>query len=458
MNELAKYINSGGMEFFERHDKKKRAVVPVDKASLQYLWKQRHSNATVGACCAYLSSRLLGMGFKFTSSSGRQPSVEFSRHVRQNFVPFARNALDAIIVHGFVVYGFMPPKKGCPYPTPYIYANDAFDANMTVTEHCQLVMTVDDAVQAKRKRHSVFVHDMPAADGTLTSRLALVAKSIAYLEEIEKNDIQAFAIRARPPVLTRAKADNVFDSRDVISGMEPGLRAQDESDNITVRNRIAVAQFKQQHELIRGLNKNRIDSSSQFWSSQMDPNGLAHTLGADADGFIPRFIPLPTDVDVANFHLPEEKRDLQAIQKYVKTQVCMGLGVPESFVQGTGGGGGGNNILAVQAMTDFVRISISPLREAINDLMVRVFTECFMDEEEGDNEIECFFPSLQDPNQLMGLFKDGLITRAALGKAMMPIFNLEEHDIIKDVVEQKQVAVMEAAEEEELEEWPLTYP
>jgi hypothetical protein len=314
------------MEFFDRQDKKKRPVVQVPKETLSYLSAQRRSNATVGSCCAYLTSRLLGLGFTYVSSSGRKPSAALTKHVKQAFVPFARDALDAILVHGFVVYGILPPSKTSVFPTPFIYAAGTFDAFVTTTDHCQLVMTVEDTVKPKRKAHSVFVHDMPAVDGSLTSRLALVAKSIAYLEEIEKNDIQAFSIRARPPVLTRAKTDAVFDSRDVISGMQPGLRAQDESDNINMRNRINIAQFKQQQELVRGLNKNRIDTSSSFWQGQMDPNGFVNSLGADADGFVPRFIPLHTDVDVASFTLPEEKENLANTQKFVKSQVCMGLG------------------------------------------------------------------------------------------------------------------------------------
>ena len=402
------------MDIFGRNDKKK-AVIAVPKNTLQYMWKQRRTNATVGSCCAYLSARLLGMGFTFVSPSGRQPSAEFSRHVRAHFVPFARQALDCMLVHGFVVYGILPPSKACAFPRPYVYANDSFDASMSTSDSCQLELTVKVESQAKRKKHALFVLDMPTGDGSLTSRLALVSKSIAYLEEIEKNDIQAFSIRARPPVLTRAKTDAVFDSRDVISGMEPGLRAQDEHDNMTVRNRIAAAQFKQQHELIRGLNDNRIDSLAQFWAAQMDPNGFANTLSADADGYVPRFIPLPNDVDVAKFDLPEEKKDLGLIQKFIKGQILLGMGVPESLVQGSSSSG--TSMLAVKSMNDFMRISVSPLREGINDLMVNVFAQCFAEEGDPEEDVECFFPSLQDPELLKELYKDGLITRAALAKA-----------------------------------------
>lgn len=443
------------MDFLERSENKKRPVASVSKESLRYMWAQRHTNATVGSCCAYLSSRLLGLGFSFVNSSGKKPSPELSKHVRQTFVPFARMALDAILVHGFVVYGVLPPSKKCLFPTPFVYAPETFEASITTTEHCQLVMTVEDSVKPKRKAHSVFVHDMPSCDGALTSRLSLVAKSIAYLEEIEKHDIQAYSIRARPPVLTRAKTDAVFDSRDVISGSQPGLRAQDESDNVKMRNRINVLQFKQQQDLIRGLNTNRIDTSSGFWKGQMDPNnGLANSLGSDADGFVPRFIPLPNDVDVAGFTLPEEKHDLANMQRFIKAQVCMGLGVPESFVQGSSGGS--NSILALKTNDEFIRISLAPLREAVNDLMITVFAECFTSLEDDDtDDIECYFPSLQNPALLRELFAEGLITRAALAKGMGPIFNLEQIDIIQDPVETRTAQIDNEEEVEEEDDWQI---
>lgn len=393
------------------------------------------------------------MGFTFVNPSGKQADVDFAAHVRRTFVPFARQALDCILVHGFVVYGILPPSSSCQFPTPYMYANESFEASMTTNEHSQLVMTVDDVIHPKRKKHSVFIHDMPAADGSLTSRLALVSKCIAYMEEIEKNDIQAYSIRARPPVLTRANTDKVFDSRTMISGSQPGLRAQEENDTMTIKNRLISAQFKQQQELIKSLNTNRIDSSSQFWTSQMDPNGLGDTLNNETDGFIPRFIPLPTDVDVAQYGLPEEKKDLAKLQQFTKSQVCMGLGVPETLLEGNIGGHASGSVLT--GFEEFMRVSLSPLRESINDLMIRLFSECFVEEgTTSDDEVMCFFPSLQDPTLLRQLFTDGLITRTALGKAIRPMFNLESVDLVQDVAEHKQ-AVADLAPEVYEQGWGI---
>jgi len=88
--------------------------------------------------------------------------------------------------------------------------------------------------------------------------------------------------------------------------------------------------------------------------------------------------------------------------------------------------------------------------------MVNVFAECFTSlEDDDDDEIDCYFPSLQNPALLRELFAEGLITRAALAKGMGPIFNLEQIDIIQDVEEAKAVLDDQEEEFEDEEDWKV---
>jgi hypothetical protein len=91
---------------------------------------------------------------------------------------------------------------------------------------------VVSGLRETRKKVFTFVGSMPTSGGKLTSKVALVSANVSYLDALEKYDMQAFAVRSRPPVLTKTKTDLSFDSRDVITGAVPGLRAQDESDNM----------------------------------------------------------------------------------------------------------------------------------------------------------------------------------------------------------------------------------
>jgi hypothetical protein len=88
--------------------------------------------------------------------------------------------------------------------------------------------------------------------------------------------------------------------------------------------------------------------------------------------------------------------------------------------------------------------------------MVNGFAECFTSlEDDDDDEIDCYFPSLQNPALLRELFAEGLITRAALAKGMGPIFNLEQIDIIQDVEETKAVLDDQEKEVEDEEDWKV---
>ena len=276
----------------------------------------------------------------------------------------------------------------------------------------------------------LFVEDTPDYSGNLKSRVASVSKTVSYLEQLEQHDIHAFAIRSRPPVLTRTHTDTAFDSRDVISGAHPGLRAQDESDNMQLRNKITGQQMRQQQDLIATLNKERIDSSEPFWKQHM--NGKTNTLLSESlrnevEEFVPRFIPLPNDVDVAKFDLPTERKDLVQLQKFCKTQICTGMGVPEGYIDGHMSGGGSN--AATRSMDEFVRVSLMPLRASLTKILLEIYELCYGDA----MHVDCVFPGAQNVDKLYDWFTNGLISHDAL----VNVISLTEHIKKSDFVQQK---------------------
>jgi hypothetical protein len=254
-----------------------------------------------------------------------------------------------------------------------------------------------------------------------------VSKTVTYLEEIESHDIHAFAIRSRPPVLTKTHTDTTFDSRDVISGSVPGLRAQDESDNMEMRNVINGQQWKQQTDMISTLNKHQIDSSDPFWKKHVNGTSdtfLSESLRNDVAGYTPRFIPLPNDADVAKFDLPIERRDLVPLQKFCKMQICTGMGVPEGYIDGQVGGG--NSVAATRTMDEFVRVSLMPLRASLSRILLEIYDRCF-----GKSEfVDCVFPGAQNVDKLFDWYESGLISYEALIRVIRFTEHIEESDFI----------------------------
>lgn len=418
------------MDFFgtkRESNKSFKSNAIVDNAHLDYLWSIRYTNATVGACCAYLTSRLLGLGFYYESQNRKTATSEFKAHVNKHFLPFAKKALDAFLVQGFVVFNVHKPTDS-QYPIPFVLGQGSYDVHMHVSDRGLQSIKVTEKNGKKRKGVYFHVLDLPTDTGVCTSKVSLVSKSISYVEEVEKLDLQSFSVRARPPVLTRTKTDNTFDSRDVISGSIPGLRAQDENDNIALRNRITIAQTRMQQELIKTLNDKRVDSSGDFWASQMNPSErLGSQLRRDVDEYAPRFIPLPNDADVAKYEMPEEKHNLHEVWRHVKDQICMGMGVPESFLRASASGGSATG-LALKTMEDFIRLTTSPLQQSLGDLLARVFAVCF----ENDDLVSCRFPAMVNCEQLLDLYKDGLLKKSSLSRLVAPIYGLEITDMITD--------------------------
>ena len=405
--------------------------VPVSSDVLRRLWAQRRSDPTIGACCAHIISRVIGGGFSFTSLSGREPSREFTRHVDTHIVPFAKSALDALLVQGYVVFDVRRRIRRAPFPIPFICQERAYDAQI-VTEDDETRIEIATDENHRRKRH-VFVQDAPTLEGEPTSRLALVSRCVTYLEEIEKHDVRAYAVRSCPPVLTRSQTDTAFDSRDVLGAADPvpGLRAQDEHDNMGVRNKINVAQFRQQQDLIRTLNEKRIDSSSGFWNQNVDPVNetyLSETVRAHSEGYVPRFIPLPNDANVAAFNLPHERHDLVSLQRHVKKQVCTGMGVPEALIDGTSGGGRQGEH-AMRLLNEFSEVTLTPLRDTMRRLLVSVYALCFDEEESRD--VECTFPIKQDPSRIIDYYERGYVGFEAVARALIHSDNLAPSDFIR---------------------------
>lgn len=416
------------MEFFKLDQESEEKTVKVSKEVVENLWKRCTRNTTLAACISVFKSRILGPGFRYVNLEGKVSDEAFERHVRTYFVPFAEKALESLLVQGYCVYGVKTRNEKNFFPVPYVISRDSYEINVVkakVEEKMNVVKTEDNT----RKKFHLFVLSMPTSEGLPNSRVANVSHVVSYLEEIENHDIQAFVIRSKPPVLTKTQTDNSFDSRDVISGAVPGLRAQDESDNMEIRNKITIQQFKQQQDLITTLNKERIDSSKTFWMNHLDPSKntlLSKTLKRESEGFVPKFVPLPNDVDVAKYELPPERRDFVDIKNNCKSQICVGMGIPETSIDGKFEGA--SNGLASRMTEEFIRVSIMPLKNALSNLLLELYENSIGDA----SNIDCNFPGLQNIDRLFFWYQNGILKREALVRSLCDLEQMRPSDFVNE--------------------------
>lgn len=138
--------------------------------------------------------------------------------------------------------------------------------------------------------------------------------------------------------MTRTKTDHTFDSRDLVGGAVPGLNAQNEHDNIQIRNRINVSCFREQQDLIATLNDRRIDSGDSYWDGVMNPATGKNEDHAET-GYAPNFVPLPADAEVQQIQLPRARADMVAFRRQCFEIITTALGVPLNIVSSMSGTG-----------------------------------------------------------------------------------------------------------------------
>ena len=146
---------------------------------------------------------------------------------------------------------------------------------------------------------------------------------------------------------------------------------------------------------------------------------LSETLKRETEGFVPKFVPLPNDADVARFDsIPPERRDFVDLKKICKSQICVGMGIPETSVDGKFEGV--SNGLASRMTEEFIRVSLMPLKNALNGLLLELYENSIGD----SRKIDCNFPGLQNIDRLYFWYQNGLLKRESLVKS---ICDLELH-------------------------------
>jgi hypothetical protein len=112
------------------------------------------------------------------------------------------------------------------------------------------------------------------------------------------------------------------------------------------------------------------------------------------------------------------------LQRYVKSQICMGMGVPETFISPSGSGGQGQQ--ALRLANEFMRLSLLPLQEALNDLMIEVHDLCFANHTK--QSVECQFPAMQNAEAIVELYRSGIVNMNAVARTLAPVYNMEDGD------------------------------
>ncbi len=295
-----------------------------------HLWTLYENHFLLKPCVDAVCDTVLGGGVEVLN--GVAPlSAEARGTFGAALLQFSKEVLVSFLVQGFVVYTIAPSDSE-RVSIPLVVPPDAYAVTQEYDERCRVRLVPDvhegfTAVKVLRLHaHGHFTHR-----GVCVSPVGSTVKYCHYLEHLEKHDIEVQRIHANPPVLTTTKTDSAFDSRDMLSGAVPGLRAETEHENMAMRNKITFMQHTEHKNLVDYLNRTRVDTSGGAWAGYVEEPG-------DAEGYVPRLVPLPNDATVASFTLPSELKTINESRKQVCELIATSMGVPLLALSSLGGG------------------------------------------------------------------------------------------------------------------------
>ncbi len=313
--------------------RKREGYESVNESQREEMWNLFANHFLMQPCVSAISKKILGNGIKVERKGAvadLHPLIDAV--VREKYHAFVRDAIEHIAVQGFFAYTLVPSDaRSGRLSYPVVVPWHAYEARHGLTTHCEAEVKCTAKGEDKKIFETVTIFPV-SRDGTLSSPVAAASRYCFMLQDAENCDALAYSILSDPPVLTRHKTDHAFDTRDLAGGTVPGLAAQMESDNMAVRNRININVYKQQQRLIAALNDHSIDTATAFWQTRINPATGREDDTNTSHSYAPKFVPLPSDAEVAQLQLPHPRADMVNYRRQCFEIIATALGVPLGVV------------------------------------------------------------------------------------------------------------------------------
>ncbi|KAK3264678.1 hypothetical protein CYMTET_26600 [Cymbomonas tetramitiformis] len=351
----------------------------IDAHRVNALKKLRERNSTIHACAIATRQAVLGgngdIEFRGISAADTSRNPTFAEHVRVKYAKFLNDAIEQLLLQGFMVYKIVSAdaKTGLLYPLPktvdcseeYRYRIDRDDPEQVrvfspPTAHfyfrkvsrldefgTQVVYVEDTRLHPRtvwtpptdsertpeqtRTEKGVVTYcailDSPnGVTGELRSCLNAVYATCAIAESLLRSAIISDRIRSCPPVLTRVKTDAAFDDRELTSlNSVSDVRSVLAFENMALRNEIDAATH-------RALNDNNKAQYGHAGHAEIDDR-LAQTADPMRhSNFVPTVIPLPVDAEVATYSLPAMRSDLAGFQRHAEREIVQVFGLQDDRI------------------------------------------------------------------------------------------------------------------------------
>lgn len=388
--------------------------VALNAEQLRMAWAAL-THRFVRMCLNEISKRLFsGRGISVHRGDRPQtPTDVFSTFLKRDMLPFARDALNCLLVMGVVPIAFRKPRMAglgegelAPYVPEYgtytitVRAEAGLrryafywgtETSSTPTGlHYSHARSGDTSVFGIEDKRVIIAHDFgydPLINGTLTSNMAAIASELAMAGELQQLLMVGERIAANPPLISayNPAIDSATKSPDAETGFFAGdLDACQNQEDFTFR-RDAAAQRRRADELRAYAAVTGHDPRVEFKDGsallrnthelyrQAQPSGLGVDYsGAEMPWEPSRTHRLPvTDQHVAH-QLPRTRSDYTQINEQVMRVVCGVLNVPQGLLASASTVKAG-----VEATAEAMHRTISSYADILSDLMTNVYKHIF---------------------------------------------------------------------------------
>ncbi|KAK3240399.1 hypothetical protein CYMTET_14287 [Cymbomonas tetramitiformis] len=322
-------------------DREAEESVIIDVERVSALRKLRERNSTIHACVIATRQAVLGgegnIAFSGISAADTSRNPTLAEHVHVKYTKFLNDAIEQLLLQGFVVYEIVPAdaKKGLLYPLPktvdcseeYCYRIDRNDPEEVV--YVENARPRTKQTQTARVTYCGILDSPNGVTGELRSSLNAVYATCSVAESLLRSAIISDRIRSCPPVLTRIKTDAAFDDRELTSlNSVSDVRSALAFENMALRNEIDAAT----HRALNDSNKAQYQHAGH---ATIDDRHAQTTDPMRASNFVPTVIPLPVDAEVATYTLPATRSDLTGFKRHAEREIVHVFGMEDDRISPT---------------------------------------------------------------------------------------------------------------------------
>lgn len=277
--------------------------------SAQFLCK----TPTIYTCRNVIHQHLFANGIVFTHRRGRvKPDPHMQEIMKDYWLPFCKNMLDAVLTQGIVVVRTVSMEDGLQVPV--VLEPNCCNIYMQYHLGIREYIVLDDQHEEIPDTIvlDIFGHS-PTSDGRICSVVSNLMPTVRYMNALMGSSLAMEQKRANPPLITEA-----IDTRsDAVEGVQYDYYADGDMQDETNRNK-----FRRNRSNVDDLVKQQ-----QLYDSFFGGTGQLSTGG----NVLENVVALPLGQRLVNVPAHTGRGDLVAQLKMQEDIICGVMGVPRSL-------------------------------------------------------------------------------------------------------------------------------